>query len=111
MLARSQRIRTDYEFRKIRGRGSRFESASFFAFILPSRQDYSRLGVIVSAKIGISTKRKRAARVLRAGFREAQPALAGPLDVVLIARPVVLKKKSPAVAEELKRLGRWAKHR
>ena len=106
MLPRSQRINRASQFRYIRSKGQKLEAPSFLAFCVPQRlPGKPRLGVIVSAKIGSSVKRKRASRVLRAAFGQVSKSLVG-RDIVLIARPYALKKSSRQVAAELERASR-----
>lgn len=103
MLPQDQRIHTDVDFRRIRKKGKKWQSPSFIGLLLPSKSDTSRLGIIVSTKIGKSVVRKRASRVLRAAFAEVQPQLSH-VDLVLIARPHVKHKSSKDVARELDRM-------
>ena len=104
MLPRAARISSGSDFRYIKFKGTKGSYPSFLSFVVPNRQGRSRLGVIVSAKIGSSVKRKRASRVLRSAYAQvAAESLVGQ-DVVLIARPYVLSKTSTEVAAELRRL-------
>lgn len=102
MLPRAQRITTDADFKRIRKRGHKWQSSSFIALLYPQKKrEIPRLGVIVSTKIGKSTIRKRASRVLRAAFAKSWD-LDNCVDVVLIARPHLKHKTSNQVAEEIK---------
>lgn len=103
MLPRNARLHKAADFRRVRGKGKQWRSFSFLAFVVPDTS--SRLGVIVSAKIGKAVVRKRASRVLREGYRLADADLKGK-SIVLIARPVIIGKTSNQVAEELRRMGR-----
>jgi len=49
----------------------------------------SRLGVVVSRKVGGSVVRSRAKRLLRESFRLHQHEFSEPLDLVLVARPSI----------------------
>jgi ribonuclease P protein component len=49
----------------------------------------SRLGVVVSRKVGGSVVRSRAKRLLRESFRLHQHEFTEPLDLVLVARPSI----------------------
>jgi ribonuclease P protein component len=104
MLPGQQRLTRPQQFRAIRGKGQRWQSPSFYAHSLLSRTPVNRLGVIVSGKVGKSVQRKRAARVLRAAFKLSEGNISPPLDLVLVARPVVLRKTSVQVAQELQRI-------
>jgi ribonuclease P protein component len=52
----------------------------------------SRLGVITAGKIGGAVVRNRARRLMRETFRLHQRELAGPVDLVLVARPSIVGK-------------------
>ena len=52
----------------------------------------SRLGVITSSRIGPAVVRNRARRLLREAFRLHQYDLAGPVDLVLVARQSITGK-------------------
>ena len=52
----------------------------------------SRLGVITSGRIGGAVVRNRARRLMRESFRLHQRELAGPVDLVLVARPSIVGK-------------------
>ena len=60
----------------------------------------SRLGVITSGKIGAAVVRNRARRLLRESFRLHQHDLAQPLDLVLVARQSIVKKKFAEVEKD-----------
>lgn len=107
MLPRTQRLHTASDFKRLRIKGRKWQSASFIALVLPNRPEVStsRLGIIVSAKAGKAVVRKRLSRVLRAAFAEAMISFPqAKLDIVLIARPYLLRKTSQEVAEELRRM-------
>jgi ribonuclease P protein component len=101
MLPRVQRIHTASQFRFIRGKGYRWQASSFLAYYVPSSTNISRLGVIVSTKVGSSVVRKRAARLLREAFILTQGQLRTPADIILIARPSIKEKTVHEVAGEL----------
>ena len=103
MLPRDQRIHTDVDFKRMRVKGRKWQSPSFIALYLPSNSEKSRLGIIVSAKIGKSVVRKRASRVLRAAYVMVQPQLKQ-ADLVLIARPYIRDKTSKDIKEELEKM-------
>lgn len=103
MLPKAQRIHTDADFRRLRTKGKKWQSPSFIALQLPARTSNSRLGIIVSNKIGKAVVRKRASRVLRAAYAQVLPHIRN-LDMVLIARPYVKQKSSREVAKELENM-------
>jgi ribonuclease P protein component len=60
----------------------------------------SRLGVVVSKKVGGSVVRSRAKRLLRETFRVHQHELIEPLDLVLVARQSIVEKDFSGVERD-----------
>jgi ribonuclease P protein component len=60
----------------------------------------ARLGVVTSAKIGGSVVRSRARRLLRETFRLHQHELSQPVDLVLVARHSIARKKRAGVEQD-----------
>jgi ribonuclease P protein component len=100
-LPRKQRLQTSADFKRIREQGRRLARGTLVAnwLILPPNSR-SRLGVITSRKVGKSTVRSRARRLMREVFRRHQPDLATPVDLVLIARPSINGKSYQAVERD-----------
>ena len=61
----------------------------------------SRLGVVVSKKVGGSVVRSRAKRLLRESFRLHQHELLQALDLVLVARPSIAGRHFAEVERDL----------
>lgn len=91
-LPRDRRLITSADFLKIKEKGQRLVIGAIIANWLPNNLDRSRLGVITPAKIGRAHDRSRARRLLRESFRLHQHDLAGPLDIVLVARNSIAGK-------------------
>ena len=60
----------------------------------------SRLGVVVSKKVGGSVVRSRVKRLLRETFRLHQFELAQPLELVLVARPSIAGRRFAEVERD-----------
>lgn len=90
-FGRSGRIKQGRDFRRVRQGGQRLACGCLIANWqrLPA-QAASRLGVITGGRIGGAVVRNRARRLLREAFRLHQHDLAGPVDLVLVARASIV---------------------
>jgi len=61
----------------------------------------SRLGVVVSKRVGNAVVRNRAKRLLRESFRQHQDQFKQPLDLILVARPSIAQKDFAGVECDL----------
>jgi ribonuclease P protein component len=100
-LGRDRRIRCSRDFARIRQAGRRLAHGTLVAnwAVLPVGTT-SRVGVITSRKVGNAVERSRARRLLRESFRRHQHELAGPLDMVLVARPSIAGKTFAQVEQD-----------
>ena len=92
-LGRAARIKQGRDFARARQEGQRLAVGCLVAnWRRRPPASASRLGVITGRKIGGAVVRNRARRLLREAFRLHQHDLAGPVDLVLVARPSVVGK-------------------
>jgi ribonuclease P protein component len=86
-LGRGSRIKQGRDFARVRREGQRAVYGCLIANWqrLPPAAS-SRIGVVVSKKVGNSVARSRARRLLRETFRLHQWEFAQPIDLVLVAR-------------------------
>lgn len=68
----------------------------------------SRLGVVVSKKVGGAVVRSRAKRWMRETFRLHQGALLAPVDLVLVARSSILQQGFAGVEKDFLKTFRMA---
>jgi len=86
-LGASRRLKRTTDFAKIRQNGQRLTKGCLILnWLMAPGQRQARLGVVASRKIGGAVVRSRAKRLLRESFRRHQDALAGPAEIVLVAR-------------------------
>jgi ribonuclease P protein component len=92
-FGRAARIKQSRDFARLRRAGERLVIGCLIANWqrLPV-EAASHLGVITGSKIGGAVVRNRARRLLRETFRVHQHDLAGPVDLVLVARPSIAGK-------------------
>ncbi len=98
---RAAHLKRGRDFRRIRQAGERRVSGCLIANWqrLPA-DTASRLGVISASRIGGAVVRSRARRLLREVFRLHQRDLAGPVDLVLVARPSITGRKFAEVERD-----------
>ena len=89
-FGRAARIKHRRDFSRLRQAGQRLATGCLIANWqrLPAEAP-SRLGVITAGWIGGAVVRSRARRLLREAFRLHQYDLAGPVDLILVARPSI----------------------
>ncbi len=100
-LTRTMRIKQGRDFSRVRQEGQRLVTGCLIAnwARLPANAG-ARVGVVVGKRVGNSVARSRARRLLREAFRVHQHDLAGPVDLVLVARPSIGRKKFTAVEQD-----------
>ncbi len=106
---RSQRLKANREFQRAKTKGQRLHSGCLIAnwLALPGDKP-TRLGVITSKQVGPAVARNRARRLLRECFRLHQHELAGPMDLVLVARPSIVGKTRFEVEKDFLKAARKA---
>lgn len=99
-LRPSERIRKRTEFAELYKKGRRIRGRYFHLVYLPNELGFSRLGVVVSKKIGKAAVRNRIKRWFREAFRRNKALLLRPVDLVLIAQKDILELDWKALVEE-----------
>ena len=90
-MSGTQRFRTDdrvregRDYQRSRAEGRRL-SSRWFTIELRNVADHSRLGLVVSRRVGGAVTRNRVKRVVREWFRRNRKQLPARSDVVVIAR-------------------------
>ena len=89
-LPRSSRLRHRSDFTRIRSQGGRLIQSHLVLnwLVLPGTCP-TRVGIIVSRRVGPAVVRNRARRLLRESVRLHQHELRGQVDLVLVARPSI----------------------
>jgi len=100
-LGRRSRIKQGRDFLRVR-QGERAVKGCLIAnwLRLPT-ESRSRLGVVVSKKVGNAVVRSRAKRLLRESYRQHQHEFTQPLDLVLVARASITEKDFSGVERDL----------
>lgn len=100
-FGRAMRIKHGRDFLRVRTQGGRLVLGCLVANWRPLPPGSpSRLGLVAGGKIGGAVIRNRARRLLRESFRLHQRELAGPVDLVLVARPSIVGKDFAVVERD-----------
>ncbi|HEK86431.1 MAG: ribonuclease P protein component [Candidatus Saccharicenans sp.] len=95
-----ERIRRKKDFLELYKKGHRIKGRYFNLIFRPTSFQYSRLGVVVSKKIGKAVVRNRIKRWFRELFRRNKGLLPRPYDLVFIAREEITSLGWPEIKEE-----------
>lgn len=100
-FGRKMRIKLGRDFLRVREKGGRLALGCLVAnWLRLPEGSATRLGVVCGAKVGGSVVRSRVKRLLRESFRLHQLELAGPVDLVLVARPSIAGKSFEGVERD-----------
>ena len=94
------RIRSSCDFVAAK-KGKRLQSRSFSLYVHGSSHEATRLGLVVSKKVGNSVKRNRVKRVLREAFKDIFPGLKSGFDIVIIAKREMAERSFGETVKEL----------
>ena len=75
-------------------------SSSFIWFALPNEIGYPRLGITVTRKVGNAVVRNRIKRAVRELFRRNRDLLTRPVDLVVHARPSIVRRAGAELERE-----------
>ncbi|MDR1065824.1 MAG: ribonuclease P protein component [Clostridiales bacterium] len=82
----SQALKKTSDFKRVYGNGKSLANRSLVMYVLRNGQDYNRLGVSVSKKVGKANVRNKVRRRIKESYRLTESALPGGADIVIIAR-------------------------
>lgn len=98
-----EKIKSNFDFRRIYSRGASFVSPYFVLYVLGGRPNTVKMGITVSKKIGNAVCRNRAKRLIRAALGQVFSEIKKPCNIVIVARTRILSVKSTVVSQELKK--------
>ncbi|MFA5044251.1 MAG: ribonuclease P protein component [Kiritimatiellia bacterium] len=107
-LSKRQRLTKQLQFERTYAQQQRFVGRFMVLWRYTGEDGALRLGVVAGRRVGPAVIRNRAKRRLREAFRLNRPGFQGRMDVVLVARPAVIKAKWGDLVQEINRLAAQA---
>jgi ribonuclease P protein component len=95
-----QRIRKKKDIIDLYRKGRRLKGRYFHLIFQPNGLEYSRLGVVVSKKVGKAAQRNRIKRWFRELFRRNKDLLPKPCDLIFVAQKEITGLSWPELKEE-----------
>lgn len=86
MLPLAFRLKRRSDFGRIYAKGRSYATDLIVVYILPSRDDATKIGFSVGKKLGGATARNRVRRLLREAVRQFLPQLKAGYSVIVLAR-------------------------
>ena len=83
-LRPTERLKVKSEFRALFARGRCFRTSCLRIHYLRNEREFSRLGLVVSRRVGNAVVRSRVRRLLREVFRRNKKLLHPPMDIILL---------------------------
>ena len=100
-LGRGSRLKLGRDFARVKQSGRRLVNGCLIAnWLTLTEESASRVGVVVSKKVGGAVVRNRAKRLLRETFRVHQHEFKQPLDLVLVARASIAGREFMEVEKD-----------
>ena len=85
-FTKAERLTKNKEFEKVFQNGKVIKNNEVVFYVIPNDFQHSRLGLVVSKKIGNAVQRNRAKRLLREAYRLNKHLLTTHVDIIAIPR-------------------------
>lgn len=101
---RSCRLLHSADFGRLKFKGERIASGSILVnWIEGHKGPVSRIGIITTKKLGNAVVRNRARRLIREAFRHLRLHFTTHVEMVVVARPSIVRKDAAGVTRDLRR--------
>ena len=85
-FTKAEHLTRKKEFERVFDEGKIFKNNEVVLYVVPNDFQYSRLGLVVSKKVGNAPRRNRAKRLLREAYRLNKHLLKTHVDIIAIPR-------------------------
>lgn len=104
-FTKAERLTKKKEFERVFSEGKVFKDTKIVFYIIANDYQYSRIGLVVSKKVGNAVQRNRVKRLLREAYRLNKHLLTVNVDIIAIPRrPFTSNLKLPDIENEFKKL-------
>ncbi len=100
-MKREERLRKDYQFKKVYKRGKSRVADHTVIIFRKNDENYNRLGISISKKVGKSVVRHRLKRLYSEAFYQLKDAMNKGYDIIIVARKGAAVLKFADVLKEL----------
>lgn len=85
-FTKAERLTKNKEFEKVFNEGEVFKGTKIVFYVIANEYQYSRLGLVVSKKVGNAVQRNRIKRLLRESYRLNKHLLTTNVDIIALPR-------------------------
>lgn len=102
MLAKQYRLRKKYQFNYVYRVGKTCSGKMLLLVFTKSKNQFVKVGISVSKKVGNAVKRNRARRLLREAVMPLCDSLKQNFNIIIVAKQLIDGQKLEAVAADLR---------
>lgn len=107
-MKKSYRIKKEAEFQTIMQLKNTFANRNFVIYLRSVEQEHFRVGLSVGKKVGNAVTRNYVKRVIRDNLQQLEPQINPHVDLIIIARPNIIKLSAKEVKKNLEHVFKLA---
>jgi ribonuclease P protein component len=104
MVQKEQRLRRNWQFRQVFGKGRFTVGQGLIFYRLPNELCFNRIGLVASKKVGKAVMRNRAKRLMREAYHQLEAKMPQGYDLIFVARQAMAGCDLQQVLGEMKLL-------
>ncbi len=85
-MNKSESLKKNEDFREIYRTAKSYANKYLIMYVKKNNNNYNRLGISVSKKVGNSVVRHRLTRLIRESYRLSEDSILSGLDIIIVAR-------------------------